>query len=287
MYGNQAIKDLISRDKFWLILKVLHWNVDKVLEILNSQFQKYWKLGCCVAIDEGLIRFKGRYQYRQHLPNKPAGTGIKLYGLADKLGFLYSLWIYQGPYHGEETKPHNIVINFSKLLTESNVIYVDCYYGSLLLAQELDKNNLKFVLCCKSDRPSVLFSKKLHCQLKKGSWNYGLWEDKLLAISFWDSAKCNFISNCFSVSNTEKPSLIEKYNIYKGGLDTADAYWNKYLVGFRHYKWTRAVVFALIKIALVNSYLIYKSLNPEEEKKVSQRHFMEKIILTHIKNIKK
>ena len=70
-------------------------------------------------------------------------------------------------------------------------------------------------------------------------------------------------------------------------MDTADAYWNKYLVGFRHYKWTRAVVFALIKIALVNSYLIYKSLNPEEEKKVSQRHFMEKIILTHIKNIKK
>ncbi len=60
-----------------------------------------------------------------------------------------------------------IPVNFFKLLTESNGIYLDSYYGSLLLAQELNKNKLKFVLCCKSDRPSVLFSKKLPCWLKK------------------------------------------------------------------------------------------------------------------------
>ena len=102
----------------------------------------------------------------------------------------------------------------------------------------------------------------------------------------WDSAKCNFISNCFGVQGgKEKPLLVEKYNLYKGGLDTADSYWSRYLVGFRHYKWTRAVVFALIKVALVNSLLIFRSINYEE--KISQRKFIEEIIISHLNKMNK
>ena len=89
----------------------------------------------------------------------------------------------------------------------------------------------------------------------------------------------------FIVCGKEKSLLVEKYNLYKGGLDTADSYWSRYLVGFRHHKWTRTVGFALIKVALANSLLIFRSMNYEE--KISQREFMEQIIISHLNKINK
>ena len=199
----------------------------------------------------------------------------------DNSGYLYSLWIYQGPEHGEETKPHQIVVNFAKELpTKNYIVYADSYYGSFTLAEDLNSKGYKFVLSCKSDRPSQLFSKKLHTGLKRGSWKYGVWNKKILALSFWDSVKCNFISNYFNADlEGTKPSLVVKYNKYKGGVDLADSHWSRYLASFRNYKWTKAAVFALLKIALVNSYLIF---NHNQEKKISQRLFIEKIILGYL-----
>ena len=89
-------------------------------------------------------------------------------------------------------------MNFTKELPSKNhIIFADSYYGGFVLAQDLDIDGFKFVLCCKSDRPSVLFSKKLHIGLKKGGWKFGVWKNKILALSFWDLVKCNFISNYF------------------------------------------------------------------------------------------
>ena len=41
---------------------------------------------------------------------------------------------------------------------------------------------------------------------------------KIIAISFWDSYKCNFLSNCFS-TGTEKRPEADLYNKYKGETD--------------------------------------------------------------------
>ena len=48
-----------------------------------------------IAIDETLILFKGRYKYCQHIKGKPNSTGLKLYGLADIVGFLWKFWFYK------------------------------------------------------------------------------------------------------------------------------------------------------------------------------------------------
>jgi len=51
-----------------------------------------------VTIDETLILFKGKYRYRQHIKGKPNSTGLKLYALCDKAGFMWDFWIYQVSY---------------------------------------------------------------------------------------------------------------------------------------------------------------------------------------------
>ena len=232
IYGNLFIRQLLSRDQFYYLLSNFHGDIDEAISILNTKFQKHWTLGKFIIADESLIPFKGRYQYRQHIPNKPHSTGIKMYGLADQYGFLWSFWIYQGP-DGENTKPFFIVKNFMQQLSSKNhIIIADSFYGSLGLAQELNENGYKFVFSCKSDRPSALFSRKLHLGLKKGSWKYGVWKNEIFALSFWDSAKCNFLSNVYGAGNSIRPKIVEIYNKFKGGMDVADGYWNRYLVSF-------------------------------------------------------
>ena len=281
LYENRYIKKILSRDNFYFLLKYIHYQIDKVLEIMNNKFIKHWSPGTYVAVDESLIHFKGRYAYRQHIPNKPAGTGIKLYGIADNSGFLFSVFIYQGPKHGEETKPFQIVKNFSLKLPKDKeyIVFADSYYGSFILAEELHKLKFNYVLCCKSDRPSSLFSKKLHCGLKKNAFNYGVWNKEIIAISYWDNSKCNFISNCFGAGKKEKPEAVISYNKYKGGIDIADSYWARYLVNFRNYKWTQASFFALFKIIIVNSMLIYNNISGEN--KISQRKYLEEILFSY------
>ena len=80
----------------------------------------------------------------------------------------------------------------------------------------------------------------------------------------------------------KKPNLVAQYNKFKGGVDLADSNWSRYIPTFRNYKWTRAVVFALLKMGLVNSYIIYNSL--KFEKPISQRMYLEKIIFAHFEN---
>ena len=78
--------------------------------------------------------------------------------------------------------------------------------------------------------------------------------------------------------------MVAQYNKFKGGVDIADSHWSRYLPTFRNYKWTRAVIFALLKMALVNSFIIFNSL--KMEKTISQRSYIERIVLEFVENKK-
>ena len=38
--------------------------------------------------------------------------GLKIYGFADQLGFLWSFWVYRGKHGGQRAKPSEIVKDF-------------------------------------------------------------------------------------------------------------------------------------------------------------------------------
>ena len=42
---------------------------------------------------------------------------------------------------------------------------------------------------------------------------------KIIAISFWDSYKRNFLSNCFSAGTEKRLETTDLYNKYKGEMD--------------------------------------------------------------------
>jgi hypothetical protein len=105
--------EVISRDRFELIMKFLHFsdNTNKanyedpaklykifpVLSHLNYKFQKLYLPGQNISVDEYLTLWKGRLSFKRYIPLKAAKFGIKTYELCEaNSGYLWSLVVYTG-----------------------------------------------------------------------------------------------------------------------------------------------------------------------------------------------
>ncbi|UYV68901.1 hypothetical protein LAZ67_6001555 [Cordylochernes scorpioides] len=87
---------LMSRDRFFLILSVLHFSDNKtqipgyklhklkpVVDHVKSAYKYAFKPFQDVCIDESLVLFKGRLGFKQYIPSKRKRFGIKLFVLCD------------------------------------------------------------------------------------------------------------------------------------------------------------------------------------------------------------
>jgi len=71
-------------------------NLEYLENIMNYIFKKYFIPSSLMSVDEGLLRFLGRYAWKVHIPNKPACEGIKYFAMACiSTGYLYSFFMYK------------------------------------------------------------------------------------------------------------------------------------------------------------------------------------------------
>ena len=61
------------------------------------------------------------------------------------------------------------------------------------------------------------------------------------------------------VSPKVKPLVVDRYNHNMGRVDKADQYSMYYSFGRRSVKWWRKLMFLLMEVALVNSFILYKT----------------------------
>ena len=88
---------VMSRDRFNLIWRYLHLTNNAIpaaigdklskvrwyIDFLNNQFQTVYVPYGKYAVDESMIRFKGRLAFRQYMPAKPIKWGVKVWALAE------------------------------------------------------------------------------------------------------------------------------------------------------------------------------------------------------------
>jgi hypothetical protein len=260
----------------------LHFDIKFLRETLTTNFQQFWTPYSHVAVDEGMVPFKGRYRYKQHIRGKPDATGIKIYILADDVGFTWDLWNYEGA----QPRVKDIVLNFvKKLKSVQYSVYADSYYGSEQLALELHKLGFKFTLSCQQNRPSWLFGKNMDKLLKrKGDVKYSKHNQfpQIIAIAFKDNAVCHFITNQFGMGseqiddNTLLPKAVADYRKWYGCVDLANQFHMKWLFPHKHQKWTRALFHSFLKITAVNAWLLWKELNNVN---IKQKDFLLELVV--------
>ena len=296
LLGVPSLANCISRARFRALLRNLHlvdntsadlsdrlYKVRPLIEHLQRAFPACYNPGQELSIDEAMVKCKGRAKGKVYMPKKPVKRGFKIWCCSCSCcGYLCTFEVYSGrqvdPRTGRavsEVGQTARVVN--ELLEpyegENHVLYVDNFYSSGPLADELAskqiyivgtirRNAQGFPQSLRSD--SVVPHRGDYMCVSVGANQYFVYHDRRVV---------RFISNVFPASMdgrvrlvqpegtlVEKsvPPLLPAYNKYMGGVDLTDQL-HKYYGFDRRCKrpWLR-IFFHLLDFAVNNAHILYK-----------------------------
>lgn len=116
------------------------YKVRPMIEILRRNFRNNYKPSECVAIDESMIKFKGRSTLKQYMPKKPIKRGYKVWMKCAQSGYCLDFDIYVGK-KGTSVETDlgaKVVKNFCESLEGKNhKVFFDNYFNGYPLQVHL------------------------------------------------------------------------------------------------------------------------------------------------------
>jgi hypothetical protein len=199
------------------------YKVDPLWERTMRNMKKYIVPGTHIAIDEMMVRFKGRSKYKTRIKGKPTPVGFRMIALCDSdTGAMFCMLPVSARENsssveklkikvGENAKERvlsavsNIVVHLVRQLPKKDrsfKLYTDNYYTNVALLKYLREK--EDVGACGTARTnsglwpkSLVFSKEF---VKKRDWNHveALHVDGSLCFCWWDNQIVKFISTMHS-----------------------------------------------------------------------------------------
>ncbi|KAL0476640.1 hypothetical protein AKO1_002875 [Acrasis kona] len=301
IFGSNLIKSTCTREWFRAMKRAFHCNTDWLVQKANEKNKMFWLPFIHNVVDETIILFKGRWKARQHVRGKPHATGIKLFCIADDRGYIYDFWVYQGKNHesNRSSNTHDYVWDLVQMLPPGReyVVFADQFFGGFDLAETLHNANYKFVLSCQTNRPSSIFKDYLQrFVVEKGQSahivtdsydEYNCDESSICALTFYDSKKCNFLSNVSSTEILEtihqrarpRPEIVVLYNKFMNGVDKADDACHLNIIRHRNKKWTTALWKFLVKLFVTQAHKVKNEfLMRDGKRKMTQKKFLHDVV---------
>ena len=203
---------IMSRDWFKLILRLLHF-CDKstptqdslvkiwlIVEHTRTKFRESLNPLENLVIDESLLLFKGRLQFKQYIPKKRSRFGIKIFVLCDvESNYIIDYIIYAGAGteimsgNAEWGKSGDVVVSLLlPYLNRGHTIYLDNWYSSPDLFLWLNEKLTNAVGTVRKNRktPPPMSEK-----LKKGEIQFRS-SGTLLALKWMDNKEVWMLSTC-------------------------------------------------------------------------------------------
>lgn len=307
------ISNLMPVNRFGWLLGNLHLNdnitmpkrnepsYDKLYKLrpflssLEESFQRCLNLHEHVAIDESMIRFKGRSSLKQYMPKKPIKRGFKVWVLADETGYAWKFDIYTGK--SQEGVQKNLGAFVVKKLCENLVgkghkVYFDNYFNGIELLTWLKDNGLN---ACGTINPKrkYLPNFKNDKEFKKGDIDsYGSntgvavwkWKDNRcihLASNFHDPNETTFVNRRDkqgTISQVACPTVLKEYNTYMNSVDKFDQIKSVYEINRKSKKWWHRVFFYFIDACITNAFIIYKILGNTDKPAKTMKNFRRDIV---------
>lgn len=288
------ISSCMSRDRFIWLTRNIHLNdnslqpkanednFDKLYKIrpmldkLSQTFVSSYKPSKHQAVDESMIKFKGRSSLRQYMPMKPIKRGYKVWIRADKSGYVCKFQIYTGKVLDATEK--NLGARVVKDLTQDLIghghyLYFDNFFNSVDLQRYLQNN---FIYACgtarkgRKDTPEDIKEDK---DMERGQSDFRVSKDGLVYLKWKDRKGVLFISNhddpinVATVSRRNKhgtleeipcPKLVKDYNANMGFVDKMDMLKSIYEVDRKSKKWWHRIFWYFLDVSLINSYILFK-----------------------------
>ena len=290
------IADKISRDRFLDILRYLHFvdaselpnpsdthydrlcRIRPVIEFVRRACRESFQPGAHQAIDEAMVKFKGRSSLKQYMPLKPTKRGIKVWVRSDsKTGYMCDFEVYTGRQGGtaEVGLGGNVVRRLSRDLVGTYChLYMDNFFSGIPLFTSLLDDGIYACGTFRTNRK--WFPRDLLPFTKAGlptRGDYRWRQDGNLVAMVWQDSKPvvvlstdSFPEDATTVRRKQKdgtvcdvvcPSAVATYNKYMGGVDKGDQYRGYYNVRTKSTKCYRYIFWFLFEVSLLNTYILY------------------------------
>ena len=294
------ISSVMSRDRWEAIKKNLHCNdnstidpnnIDKpfkirpVIEHLVNKFRDIPKEQMLV-VDEQTVPYKGHSGLKQYMPKKPHKWGYKIYVLAGSSGLVYDYEIFTGsisvtPGYPDIGSSGNIVLTLCKSVPTTNdyLLYIDNWFTSITLLEELAKQNIFCLGTVRSNRlpHCPLLTDKIMKERGRGTFQEIEMQSNGICfrvVKWFDNRSVVFLTNVMSARpigqirrwdkkkrehiNIQCPSVVRTYNLFMGGVDLMNSLIGLYRNKIRSKKYYHRLLFHFLDMTVVNCWILYR-----------------------------
>ena len=299
LYRFNGFCSVMSRNRFQEILRFWHFadnnievsRLDKVMPLvdqLNLKIEEIYHPRRDLSIDESMMLWRERLLFHQYIKNKRHKYGVKFYELCESNGLVLKVRIYSG-----ESVPDDfglgqsgaIVINLMDgLLDKGYRLFVDNYYNSFELAQQLIKEKTYICGTLRSDRTSNPLD-VTKAKLSKGEVVHRS-RDGVVVSKWKDKRDVLTISNMHAVEMVEttnrrgnkkqKPNIVRDYNNGMSGVDKSDQMISYYDSLRKTIRWYKKVGLHVLDIMMHDSFALHVLYGTD--KKVSLLKYRETVI---------
>ena len=298
VFNYRPITSRISRSRFLDIHRFLHFvdndllppyghetysKIQKVKPILTYLSEKCGELfipGQDLAVDEAMVKFKGRSSIKQYMPKKPIKRGFKIWMVADSdSGYVMKYSVYEGKTGNRVEKGLGgkvVMALTEKMHHRYHHVYFDNFFTGIDLLLNLIRSGTYGCGTMRADRkgyPSSLkpFVKKGfpsrgdRRMARNGNVSMVLWQDTKAISCASTNADPEIVKE---ISRKQKdgtsiivkcPEAIVQYNAKMGGVDRNDQLRGYYNIQIKSRKSYKYLFFAAVDVAITNSYIMSKS----------------------------
>ncbi|XP_046391504.1 piggyBac transposable element-derived protein 4-like [Ischnura elegans] len=287
LYDFPIFRQNMSRDRFMLILRALHFSrnpkendaiptdplykVRPVLDAFVNNMNMIYYPEKNLSLDESMVLWRGRLYFRQYIKSKRHKYGLKLYVLSEPSGLVLNFCVYTGAQDcvigGRGHTDKVVKYLLQKFLNAGHAVYMDNFYNSVNLCLHLLQNNTYVTGTLQGNRknnPLDVVNKKL----KRGEsfsrhTNEGIsvmkWRDKreILLISSEHDADFVDVQTKFGTIS-RRPKMVVKYNQFMGGIDRMDQLLAYYPLERKSLRWYMKLGLHLLNLVMNNAYCLFK-----------------------------
>ncbi|KAJ8944667.1 hypothetical protein NQ314_009429 [Rhamnusium bicolor] len=135
------------------------YKIRKPLEILNNTFQSVLTASRILVIDEFMIPFRVRIQFRQYTNNKSHKYGVKLYKICTVDGYISKVLVYTGKNEkvSGQGQSEKVVYELLKAVEhkEGHHLFADNFYSSLPLGRKFFEEKVVYCSTLRSNRRCI------------------------------------------------------------------------------------------------------------------------------------
>lgn len=285
---SDVFRKIMQRDRFLTILKFLNFcnnenipknntkslaEIKEVLKLFADRFKSVYIPNRQIAIDEAMLKWKGRLRFKVHMKFKPDKYGIKSYVLAESSsGYVWNFEIYSG----EGKTINQTVFNLLDNLTNKGYfLFMDNYYNSVYLSQQLLSEGTYVCGTLRKRRGEPVEITEKAKVLKRGETFFmsngkvciHLWHQKRVVkmISTMHPLEMEKVKTKNYPDGVLKPVSVLDYNKYMGAVDKCNQMVKYYPCFRKTLKWQKKIFFYFLNICCSNALALYRKQFPKEQ----------------------